>query len=255
MASKCGVMVTTLLFMAYPQNVIGVGSDVLNTSSSPWIGGLDMVNDFMPDESVSSTGNDIGGAITALPIDECERIRSTNVTLWFLMNMESNITTGSPIRCLEHAPVLTYASAIRSAVLTAMAILSFFGNIATMISIRRSRTEKRMYKHSWNAVYALIFHLSLADLLVTLFCITGEAAWSYTVAWQAGNIVCKIFKFLQMFSLYLSTFVLVLIGVDRFVVVRYPMKSLSTAKRLNKLIVLVWILSLILSIPQVGLTN
>jgi gonadotropin-releasing hormone receptor len=88
---------------------------------------------------------------------------------------------------------------------------------------------------------------------VTLFCLAGEAAWSYTVAWVAGNAECKIFKFLQMFSLYLSTFVLVLIGVDRFVVVRYPMKSLNNARRLNRLIIFVWILSLTLSIPQVSL--
>ncbi|PSN29633.1 hypothetical protein C0J52_27598 [Blattella germanica] len=69
----------------------------------------------------------------------------------------------------------------------------------------------------------------------------------------AGNAECKLFKFLQMFSLYLSTFVLVLIGVDRFVVVKYPIKSLNTAKRLDRLIVLVWVLSLILKHTTVSL--
>lgn len=69
-------------------------------------------------------------------------------------------------------------------------------------------------------MYSLILHLSVADLLVTVFCLGGEAIWSYTVAWLAGNLACKLFKFAEMFSLYLSTFVLVLIGVDRFLAVR-----------------------------------
>ena len=104
---------------------------------------------------------------------------------------------------------------------------------------------------SCSAIYTLILHLSIADLLVTIFCIGGESIWSYAVAWIWGNVACKVFKFLQMFSLYLSTFVLVLIGVDRFVAVRYPMKSLNTAQRCKRLVMLTWILSFILSIPQV----
>ena len=38
-----------------------------------------------------------------------------------------------------------------------------------------------------------------------------------TVEWKAGVLACKIFKFAQMFSLYLSAYIMVLIGVDRFI--------------------------------------
>lgn len=107
------------------------------------------------------------------------------------------------------------------------------------------------FSFSCSAIYTLILHLSVADLLVTIFCIGGESLWSYAVAWIWGNVACKVFKFLQMFSLYLSTFILVLIGVDRFVAVRYPMKSLNTSQRCKCLLMLTWILSIILSIPQV----
>ncbi|XP_049939055.1 gonadotropin-releasing hormone receptor-like [Schistocerca serialis cubense] len=118
------------------------------------------------------------------------------------------------------------------------------GNAATIASIRRRPARQP------SAVYALILHLSAADLLVTVFCIAGEAAWSYAVQWLAGNAACKLFKFAQVFSLYLSTFILVLIGIDRFVAVRYPMRALGTAKRLSRLIAFVWVLSMLLSIPQ-----
>ncbi|XP_076249702.1 corazonin receptor isoform X2 [Calliopsis andreniformis] len=79
----------------------------------------------------------------------------------------------------------------------------------------------------------------------------GEAIWSYSVAWIWGNVACKLFKFLQVFSLYLSTFVLVLIGLDRFIAVRYPMKGLNTAHRCLRLVILAWILSFILAAPQI----
>lgn len=38
-----------------------------------------------------------------------------------------------------------------------------------------------------------------------------------TVEWKAGVFECKVFKFAQMFSLYLSAYIMVLIGVDRFI--------------------------------------
>jgi gonadotropin-releasing hormone receptor len=209
--------------------------------------------DVSPEELLQIVGlpgiRDIRTPI-ALPIDECQRISALNFTLWTLLTAYAN--SSGEFKCLEHAPEFTNKIAVKTAVLTVMAVLSFVGNTWTIMSIRKNRSGKRSHQ-SWSAVYTLILHLSIVDLLVTLFCLAGEAAWSYTVAWVAGNAECKIFKFLQMSSLYLSTFVLVLIGVDRFVVVKYPMKSLNTARRLNRLIVFVWVLSLALSIPQVSL--
>ncbi|XP_076748860.1 corazonin receptor [Xylocopa sonorina] len=158
-----------------------------------------------------------------------------------LLNSLNNVT------CLEHAPRLTSGTFFKVIVLAVMAVLSFVANVITIYSITRNRRRQ----HSWSAVYALILHLAVADLLVTVFCIGGEAVWTYTVAWIWGNVACKVFKFLQVFSLYLSTFVLVLIGVDRFFAVRYPMKGFNTTDRCLKSVVVAWILSSILAAPQV----
>ncbi|XP_055384268.1 gonadotropin-releasing hormone receptor, partial [Condylostylus longicornis] len=155
----------------------------------------------------------------------------------------------SPIR-LEHAPQLSKSAIIRCVVLSAMAIVSLLGNTATMWNIYKTRMTKRPSRHNWSAIYSLIFHLSIADVLVTGFCIIGEAAWCYTVQWMANEFACKSVKFFQMFSLYLSTYVLVLIGVDRWIAVKYPMKSLNMAKRCYRLLGGAYILSFVLSIPQ-----
>lgn len=159
---------------------------------------------------------------------------------------DSNVTYS--VNCLEHAPQLTDSAYIKAIVLAVMTALSLVANAATIYSITKNRRKRQ----SCTAIYTLILHLSVADLLVTVFCIGGEALWSYTVAWMWGNAACKIFKFLQMWSLYLSTFILVLIGIDRFVAVRYPMKSLNTAQRCTRLVIFTWLLSFVLSIPQVS---
>lgn len=149
----------------------------------------------------------------------------------------------------EHAPKLTGAIYLKVIVLAVMSVLSLVGNLATIYSITKNRRRQR----GCSAIYTLILHLSVADLLVTVFCLAGEAIWSYNVEWPWGNVACKIFKFLQIFSLYLSTFVLVLIGVDRFVAVRYPMKGLNTSQNCSRFVLLTWLLSLVLATPQIAI--
>lgn len=182
------------------------------------------------------------------PLEKCLEKHLLNNTDYVTQAIIHNNTQ---IFCLEHAPELTTHTIVRASVLIGMAAVSFLGNFGTLISVRRGKRGKQLARPSWTAIYTLIFHLSIADLLVTVFCIGGEAAWLLTVQWIAGNIGCKLFKFLQMFALYLSTFILVLIGVDRWLAVKYPLKSMGTATRNGRLVIAAWILSLLLSLPQV----
>lgn len=197
---------------------------------------------------VNSTTDLFNSTIRTLifSIEECSLMKSNAST-----ELNDTQYNWDYIKCLEHAPTLSKSAMIRVFVLTAMAFVSLLGNIATMWNIHKNRTSRRVTRHSWSAIYALIFHLSISDVLVTGFCIIGEAGWSYTVEWIAGDYTCKIVKLLQMFSLYLSTYVLVLIGVDRWVAVKYPMKSLNTARRCHRFLIAAYSISFILSIPQV----
>uniref|UniRef100_A0A182MIJ0 G-protein coupled receptors family 1 profile domain-containing protein n=1 Tax=Anopheles culicifacies TaxID=139723 RepID=A0A182MIJ0_9DIPT len=185
---------------------------------------------------------------TILSREECDRL---NISYMF----ENGTALAIPgLSCYEHAPTLSKSGVIRVIVLSAMAIVSLLGNVATMWNIQKNRKSRRVTRHNWSAIYSLIFHLSIADVLVTGFCLIGEAAWYYTVDWVAGNIVCKLFKLCQMFSLYLSTYVLVLVGVDRWVAVKYPMKSLNTARRCHRFLFVAYLLSFLLSLPQYSIS-
>lgn len=161
-------------------------------------------------------------------------------------------TTTSTEVFYTHAPQFSTTTLIKVCVLGVMAVFSLFGNMLTMWNIYKTRFKRRSLRNSWNAIYSLLFHLSIADLLVTGFCIIGEAAWAYTVQWRGGDLLCKFFKLFQMFSLYLSTYVMVLIGVDRWFAVKFPMRSLYMTKRCYQFLGIVYMSSFILSIPQVS---
>lgn len=164
-------------------------------------------------------------AILAMNLTTDELCMQLKANLTKLQQSQIDLTAyGCPSQ-LQHAPTLTDKVVIKVIVLSLMGVLSLIGNIATIWNIQKNRATRRALRHSCSAIYALILHLSVSDILVTFFCIIGEALWSYTVQWMAGDAACKLVKIFQMFALYLSTNVLVLIGIDRWVAVKYPMKS------------------------------
>lgn len=63
---------------------------------------------------------------------------------------------------------------------------------------------------------------------------------------------CKAIKFLEMFSVYLSTYILVLMGLDRLMAVKYPMKMINMGQRIKTSLIAIYTLSAVFSIPQVS---
>lgn len=58
-------------------------------------------------------------------------------------------------------------------------------------------------------------------------------------------------KFAQMFGLYLSTYILVLIGLDRLMAVKFPLKIIDMGRKTRTRLIVAYSLSTIFSIPQV----
>ncbi|GIX71783.1 gonadotropin-releasing hormone receptor [Caerostris darwini] len=160
----------------------------------------------------------------------------------------SNCTPNSTDPCEEplHAPQFENSTLIKGLILSSIAVFSFVGNVSTLVSIIK------IGRLGSSTVYMLLSQLAIADLLVTLFCILAEGLWTLSVEWYGGNLMCKMVKFMQMFALYLSTFVLVLIGFDRLCAVRFPMHRAHAKKHVRRGIACIWILSGIFSTPQVG---
>ncbi|XP_071100594.1 adipokinetic hormone/corazonin-related peptide receptor variant I-like isoform X2 [Haliotis cracherodii] len=117
------------------------------------------------------------------------------------------------------------------------------GNLTVFITLFRNRNIK-------SRVNLFIMHLSIADLIVTFVMLPLETTWNITVAWKAGEAACRILMFFRAFGLYLSSFTLVTISLDRYFAIMRPLSLNDADKRGKIMLVLAWIFSFVASIPQ-----
>ena len=144
-------------------------------------------------------------------------------------------------------PLPTYndVSMIKTIVLLGMFLIALTGNVATLVQMYRMRRRK-------STINVLITNLATADLIVTFFCNVTESVWASTVQWYAGTVLCKVMKFLEVFGLYLSTYIVVIISIDRCMAILDPMSRNKAPRRVRCMIVTAWIASAMFSLPQVG---
>lgn len=96
----------------------------------------------------------------------------------------------------------------------------------------------------------MLMHLAIADLLVTFLMMPLEIGWAITVSWKAGDVMCRIMAFFRMFGLYLSSFVLVCISMDRYYAVIKPLQLWDVDKRGKIMLSFAWVGSVVCSLPQ-----
>lgn len=133
---------------------------------------------------------------------------------------------------------------VRIAVLCMCLLFTLGGNLCVFLSVTRSKPKSVHQVH----IYHFMVHLSLADMLVGIFNILPQIVWEIYFRFQWGNIACKFVKFMQVFVLYLSTYILVGLSLNRFLVVRSG--SGSTYLRLWVILSAGWFLAAVLASPQ-----
>ena len=99
--------------------------------------------------------------------------------------------------------------------------------------------------------YFFMLHLSLADFLVAIFNILPQLAWDITYRFRGGDLLCRFVKYTQIMTLYLSTFILMFMAVDRYRAVcistNLHWKSLKVAKGM---VLCSWLMALLFALPQ-----
>ena len=65
-------------------------------------------------------------------------------------------------------------------------------------------------------VHLLVFHLTIADSIVSFITMPLEAGWRFTMQWKADNISCKLLMVVRALGYYLSSAILVMLCVDRY---------------------------------------
>ncbi|XP_057670838.1 cardioacceleratory peptide receptor-like isoform X2 [Diorhabda carinulata] len=120
------------------------------------------------------------------------------------------------------------------------------GNSAVLIALLVSKSRK-------SRMNFFIRQLAIADLSVGLINVSTDIAWRITVAWHAGNVLCKLIRFLQAVVTYSSTYVLVALSIDRYDAITHPMNFSGSWKRARMLVVLAWMVSILFSLPTIFL--
>ncbi|CAG2195439.1 AVPR1A [Mytilus edulis] len=130
------------------------------------------------------------------------------------------------------------------AVLAFMFITAVIGNVLVIVALKCHR--KKLTRMQW-----FIIHLCIADLSLAFFNQLPQFAWDLTYRFQGNNVLCKFVKYVQLISMYSSSYVLITTALDRYFSICYPINSQTwTIKRVHFMVSVAWLLSFAFSIPQ-----
>lgn len=125
-------------------------------------------------------------------------------------------------------------------------ILALLGNSFVLYALWKQRKIR-----PWSRVYLFMAHLSFADLLVAIFNILPQLIWDITFRFRAGDLMCRCVKYLQVFVLYLSTYILVAMSIDRYLAIQSIQTGYcDTARTFRVMIAIAWLLSILFAVPQ-----
>lgn len=148
---------------------------------------------------------------------------------------EGNRTHGPPQRNEALARV-------EVAVLCLILFLALSGNACVLLALRTTR-----HKHS--RLFFFMKHLSIADLVVAVFQVLPQLLWDITFRFYGPDLLCRLVKYLQVVGMFASTYLLLLMSLDRCLAICQPLRTLR--RRADRLAVLVtWLGCLVASAPQ-----
>ncbi|OCT60698.1 galanin receptor 2a [Xenopus laevis] len=105
-----------------------------------------------------------------------------------------------------------------------------------------------------NTTNLFILNLGVADLCFIIFCVPFQATIYTLDSWVFGPFMCKAVHLFIYLTMYASSFTLTTVSLDRYLAIRYPLRSreLRTPKNALLAITLIWSLSLVFSGPYLS---
>ncbi|XP_042191804.1 vasopressin V2 receptor-like [Callorhinchus milii] len=101
-------------------------------------------------------------------------------------------------------------------------------------------------------MYAFLMHLSIADLVVAVFQVLPQLVWDITEIFLGLDTLCRAVTYLQLVGMLASSYTLLVMIMDRFQAVCYPMVTFQKRRTFwNGATCTSWAMSLLLSLPQV----
>ncbi|KFW69452.1 Vasopressin V1b receptor [Pygoscelis adeliae] len=151
---------------------------------------------------------------------------------------------GDPNLTLLHSRDEELAKAEIGVLATILAIATV-GNVGVLLAMYRLR--KKMSR-----MHLFILHLGLTDLGVALFQVLPQMIWEVTYRFLGPDPLCKAVKYLQVLSMFASTYMLIVMTLDRYMAVCHPLRTLQQPSRQAYVMIgATWLLSCLLSLPQI----
>lgn len=150
-----------------------------------------------------------------------------------------------PDICINNDMKLTRTNIITISVYSVLFALSSVFNLTILVMLKKNKFKEQFRIHKF------IFNLIIADLMITFITIPLEIGWKYTVYWQAGDLACRLFQFLRPVGIYLASFIIISLCIDRYYAILHPLKIDNYKHRTNRMIYSSWILSFVCAIPQI----
>ena len=126
-------------------------------------------------------------------------------------------------------------------------LISLVGNTVIGIIVYKTKTMRK-------PINFLIVNMAMSDLLIPIFVIPNDIRLLYTnfflIGGHLGQALCKLVGFLPIVSIVVSIQSLVLIAVDRFGAVVFPLRSpLISSKLCPFFILATWIIAMAVYSP------
>ncbi|KAM8868290.1 vasopressin V2 receptor [Synchiropus picturatus] len=97
-----------------------------------------------------------------------------------------------------------------------------------------------------------VFHLCVADLVVTFFQVCPQLIWDITDRFVGPDVLCRAVKYLQVVGMFASTYMIVVMTIDRYQAICNPMVTFQRRRAsCNGPVSAAWCVSLVGSLPQI----
>ena len=153
--------------------------------------------------------------------------------------LQSNTSTDSFLDCHNSS---VEAKALKVSAWSLIFLLSSIGNVLMITTVLKTRAL-----HSNNSFFMV--NMAISDLLVPLFVVPQQvmseiAGYAWHVYGVFGACVCKIIHFAGEISIPVSILTMIVIAVERFHCVVFPLRPpLISAVRFRIIVAAIWLVS------------
>lgn len=174
-----------------------------------------------------------------------------SVTTWNIQGVDiiNNITQPTLLDNTTRISSIQLHTAIFTGIcLSIIILMTICGNVLVLLAVFAN-------SHLRSTTNYFILNLASADLLLGVTVLPFSATLEIFGYWPYGFTFCEIWAAVDVLCCTASILTLCVISIDRYIGVTRPLKhsSIMTTKRAYYIIVLVWLLSVIISIaPLVG---